>query len=191
MPYLPEFMGISILTLLLVMALEGSSVPFPGILVVIACGSSLNMTVPEMGAAALGMSAAYCTASLIPYWLGLKMENRMKRRFEKKISSAQHLFAKYGELSIALTRPFAIGNYISYVAGISRTNLRKYAALTLVGIYPWSFGLLFLSGVYKHSTLSVLQLLEANIEYAYAGAAAIIVTYAVILLHRRVSLEKN
>ena len=63
---------------------------------------------------------------------------------QKKFKKAQEWFKKYGEWSIALSRPLSIGNYISYLSGFSRVKPWRFIVLTYLGIFPWSTLLLFI-----------------------------------------------
>ncbi|GGE48825.1 membrane protein [Pullulanibacillus camelliae] len=130
--------------LLLTMFIEGLSVPFPGIIIVLAYGYVMNFNIWESLLMALVMSAIYTIASFIPYLLGYKLDAFFKKRLKKSIDKARGWFNKYGLWSIAVTRPFGIGNYISYVAGISKVKWLPYGLLTLVGIFPWAFVMIFI-----------------------------------------------
>lgn len=177
--------GMGIFGLLIAMVLEGSSLPFPGVLIILTYGYLLHPNITEMMGIALGMSLAYSAASFIPYGIGWKLEKKIKKRFQKKVKKAQHWFHKYGEWSIAFTRPFGVGNYISYVAGMSRINGWKFGLLTLIGIYPWSFIMLLLGRMYKGKTQSVMQLFETFRWYIYAALALIVVCYICVMIYRR------
>ncbi|WP_366921794.1 VTT domain-containing protein [Metallumcola ferriviriculae] len=131
------------------MLLEGSSIPFPGLAVVLTLGNFLDDGLLQLLAVALGMSLAYCAASFIPYLVGLKFQAKIPDYMFSKIRKVQLWFVRYGELSICLSRPFGIGNYISYVAGMSKVNPVRYAVLTLLGIFPWAFSILLLATIYK------------------------------------------
>lgn len=129
--------------------IEGSSLPFPGIVVVLAYGGILNLAWPEMLLASASMAAVYSAASLLPYFLGDRMEHLLRKKFRKGIERARRLFNRYGLWSIALSRPFGIGNYISYLAGMSRVGIVKYLVLTFAGIFPWCFSMLFLGDYFN------------------------------------------
>ncbi|MFC4714243.1 DedA family protein [Planococcus dechangensis] len=124
--------------------LEGASVPFPGIVVVLAYGGLLNMSIAGMAGVAAIMAAIYSVASLIPYFIGNKLEHLIRPNIRKGLDKAGRIFNRYGIWSIALSRPFGIGNYISYLAGSSGVSLLKYLLLTFAGIFPWCLAILYL-----------------------------------------------
>lgn len=137
--------GLSGLGLYVSMLLEGSSIPFPGMLVILAFG---NLKSPDWSEAlwlALGMSLAYSLASFIPYIIGLRFQSSLTGKL--KIDKVQYLFQKYGQWSICFTRPFGFGNYISYVAGMSRVDPIRYGILTFIGIFPWAYLMLILGSI--------------------------------------------
>ena len=94
---------------------------------------------------ALLMSAAFTLGSILPYKIGFHLEHKIKGRVKEKLELAQYWFRRYGVLSVALTRPFTIGMYISYAAGIGKIKPLRYTILTFLGILPWSFGILYIS----------------------------------------------
>ena len=130
--------------LLLTMFIEGSSVPFPGIVIVLAYGYVMNFNIWQSILMAALMSLIYTFASLIPYLLGFTLDSFFKKRMRKGIDKAKGFFNKYGLWSVAVTRPFGIGNYISYVAGISKVKIVPYLCLTFIGIFPWAFVMIFI-----------------------------------------------
>jgi membrane protein DedA with SNARE-associated domain len=125
--------------LFIFMFLEGSSLPFPGIVVVLSYGYALSPSIVETVVISLIMSIIYSAATFIPYMLGSKSEALIRKKFGGKLSKAQAWFIRYGMWSISLSRPFAVGNYISYIAGISKVPKGKYFLCTFLGILPWSF----------------------------------------------------
>jgi membrane protein DedA with SNARE-associated domain len=135
--------------LFVAMFLEGSSLPFPGIAVVLAYGFILPVDYWNTLWIAAGMSAVYCIASLIPYILGRRLEGFFYKR--KGFAKAKDLFIRYGSWSVALSRPFGIGNYISYVAGASGMKMWPYFFLTFIGIYPWSYTMILLGNYFNGS----------------------------------------
>lgn len=150
---LDAFQNLGSMGLFLSMFLEGSSVPFPGIIVVMAFGYLLHPEIPEIFWLSLSMALVYCLASYIPYAIGRRLEINAAGKLGKRLAKAQYLFRKYGEFSICVTRPFMLGNYISYVAGMSRVKPWRYGLLTFSGIFPWAFAVLLLGKLYYGSSL--------------------------------------
>lgn len=134
---------IGLIGLLVVMFLEGSSVPFPGVVVVLSYGYALRPSLSELVIIGIVMSIVYSLASFIPYSLAYKSEDAIRKKFGKRLAKAQDWFMRYGLWSVSLTRPFSVGNYISYVAGMSKVPKVKYFLYTFIGILPWSIVMLF------------------------------------------------
>lgn len=143
--FLENMQGFSSLGLYLSMLLEGSSLPFPGMVVILTIANLMSPGITEAFWLALGMSLAYSLASYIPYFIGLKFQSSLKGRL--KLSKVQSWFRRYGEWSICLSRPFGVGNYISYVAGMSKVNPWRYGVLTFTGIFPWAYAMLLLASI--------------------------------------------
>jgi len=136
--------GFGLFGLFLTMFLEGASVPFPGIVVVLAYGYLLPANLFETVFIAMGMSLFYSIASIIPYSIAYKLESALPRKFRMSIEKAKKWFHKYGIWSIAITRPFGVGNYISYVAGVTKVKPSLFFLLTFIGIFPWALTMLIL-----------------------------------------------
>ncbi|WP_052131427.1 DedA family protein [Planococcus sp. CAU13] len=167
--------------------LEGASVPFPGIIVVLAYGGLLDLTVLKMAGVAAIMAVIYSLASLIPYFIGNKMEHLLWKKVRNGLKKGSRFFNRYGIWSIALSRPFGIGNYISYLAGISHVHLVKYLLLTFTGIFPWCFAVLYL-GNYLNGNYSRFLVLfdEHKLEFYGTGLLlAILFTAYSVWKHRQ------
>lgn len=158
-----------------VIFLEGSSLPFPGVALVIAYGGLLEHSYAGTALLSLALAAAYSTASLLPYFLGNKLEKIFKKKFHKGLDKATGLFNRYGIWSIALSRPFGIGNYISYLAGISRIPLISYLVLTFLGIYPWCFVMLRLGHYFNGNYEAFQTFFETYQFYLYVGVIVVLV----------------
>ncbi|MCM3611075.1 VTT domain-containing protein [Planococcus sp. MERTA32b] len=148
--------------------LEGASVPFPGIIAVLAYGGLLDLSLAMMAAIAVAMAAIYSLASLIPYYVGNKLEHLLWNKIRNGLNKASHFFNRYGIWSIALSRPFGIGNYISYLAGISNVGLVKYLLLTFTGILPWCFVILYL-GDYLNGNYERFSALFNEYKFEFYG----------------------
>ncbi len=163
--FLEWLKDIGIVGAFIVMFIEGSSVPFPGIVIVLAYGYLLPINYWNTLWIAAGMSVFYTVASLIPYILGSKVNGMIGQRSPKGLEKAKEMFIRYGRWSVALSRPFGIGNYISYVAGMSRMRIIPYLLLTLVGIYPWSYIMLLLGNYFNGSYEAFQKFYIENISF--------------------------
>lgn len=165
--FLELLSALGIVGLLIVMAIEGSSIPFPGIIIVLSYGYLFNPSLGEIAVTALIMALSYSLASYIPYIIGAKLGNKAYDRLKDKYLNALSLMNKYGAISIAVTRPFGAGNYISYVGGITRIKPLKYGILTFIGIYPWSFVMLNLGRLYKGNVSVIKAIIEKHSIYMH------------------------
>jgi membrane protein DedA with SNARE-associated domain len=176
--------------LFLVMALEGSSLPFPGIILVLSFGYLLTPDLLDIAIISVGMGISYSVASLIPYFIGMKSGDLLPKRFDKGIIKGKQFFNRYGKWSIAISRPFGIGNYISYVAGISKVGLLHYLLLTFVGIYPWSFLMLFLGNYFNGNIQAVKTFLSTYSVYGY-GAILVMVSILSVYYYRKFKTKEK
>lgn len=174
--------------LFIAMVLEGSSLPFPGIIMVFSFGYLFSPGYLETAFIALGMSTCYSLASLIPYFLGRKLEGHIFKRMKKGLQKGQRFFNRYGIWSIAFSRPFGIGNYISYIAGMSKVHLFKYLVLTFVGIYPWSYGMILLGDYFNGNYEAFKNYFKSYSLYGYGAVGIVLVIF--ILFHYK-KFRKN
>lgn len=176
--------------LLFTMAIEGLSVPIPGIIVVLTLGYILNLGLIQTLIVSFFMSSLYSISSFLPYNIGYKLEDLIRKKYSKQINAAQHYFNKYGESSIAILRPFAIGNYISYLAGISKVNKWKFALLTFVGIYPWCVIMLLIGKISRGNIKYAINLAKSYSIYFYLFAALFVLIVTGIIIYRRHMMKK-
>jgi membrane protein DedA with SNARE-associated domain len=113
----------------------------------------------------------YSMASLIPYFIGSKLGELFQKRPKKGLQKAKDLFIRYGVWSVAMSRPFGLGNYISYVAGMSKMRLTPYFLLTFIGIFPWSFVMIVLGNYFNGSYEAFKSFYQNNSAYLYIVAA--------------------
>lgn len=171
--------------LLIVMAIEGSSLPFPGIILILAYGYVLNPTIPEVIASAVAMSLVYSLASYLPYGIGFKLDALLPLRFRRKLLKAQQMFRRYGQWSIALSRPFGVGNYISYVAGMCKVKAVNYGVLTFLGVLPWAIAMLFLGRIFKGNGQAITLYFQDYQWYLYATLIAVLSAFVTVWYYRR------
>ncbi|QDP39965.1 DedA family protein [Radiobacillus deserti] len=176
---------IGLIGLFAAMFLEGSSLPFPGIAVVLAYGYILPFSYWNTALVAAAMSLMYCLASLIPYFLGGKIDGLLKKGPQKGLQKAKNLFVRYGAWSVAISRPFGLGNYISYVAGMSKMRLTPYLLLTFVGIYPWSFVMILLGNYFNGSYEAFRTFYQSNSIYLYVTVSIAIVIIGLNMVIRK------
>lgn len=171
------------------MFLEGSSLPFPGIAIVLSYGYLLSPGYVNAIFISMGMSIFYTLASLIPYFLGLKLEKKLPKRLQKGLKKGTVFFNRYGIWSIAFSRPFGIGNYISYVAGVSKVHIMKYFLLTFLGIYPWSYIMILLGDYFNGNYEALKDYFSTYSMYGYG--IVIIAILAGFLIYMKMKKGKG
>ncbi|WP_404452174.1 VTT domain-containing protein [Virgibacillus necropolis] len=166
--------------LLASLAVEASSVPFPGGLVTLVFGYILQLSFIEVVLYGLLASAVYTGFSIIPYLIGYKLEEKLKEKTSrKKIEKAERWFKKCGIWSIAFSRPLGLGNYISYVSGTLKVNKWTFLSLTLLGILPWTIGVLWLGSVgHLKSVKSIME------EFQLYAILVLVVLTAIYIFYR-------
>lgn len=164
--------------LFLGLAIEASSLPFPGTLVALVYGYLLDPSIMELIWLSLAAALVYTAASFIPYGIGFKLEDKIKRKMnKKKFEKAQKWFAKFGQWSIAIGRPLGLGNYISYISGISKVKPLRFSVLTFIGIFPWIFVMFFLG---QAGNLKAISGFLSNFQqYFFIGIGAVILIYII------------
>ncbi|WP_099157489.1 DedA family protein [Virgibacillus ndiopensis] len=171
--------------LYMVMLLEGSSLPFPGVILVLSFGYILSPDYLDTAFLALNMSICYSLASLVPYFLAMKLESLISKKLKKGLDKGKAFFNRFGVWSIALSRPLGVGNYISYIAGMSRINVLKYFILTLIGIYPWSYVMIFLGDYFNGSYEAFKGFFDTYSTYVYIAAGIVIIVVIVYFFYKK------
>jgi len=156
----------------------------PGLIIVLTFGYLLSPGFLGIAAIAIGMSLFYSSASLIPFYLSAKLEAKFPERLKRKLVKGQIYFNRYGTWSIALSRPFGVGNYISYIAGLSKVNPFKFFLLTFLGIYPWSVIMLWLGDYFNGNVDAFNQFFRSQQIYLY-GIIGIVMIVGVFYLWRK------
>lgn len=170
-------------------ALEASSLPFPGALFILIYGYIMDIGPWKLVLLAAANSVIYTLFTLIPYGIGNRLEKFSKKRMnQKKFKKAQEWFKKYGEWSIALSRPLSIGNYISYLSGFSRVKPWRFIVLTYLGIFPWSTLLLFIGN--KGSIDTIQHFLDMS-QKAGLIIIAFVVVIGIVWFYIRRNQEKQ
>ncbi|WP_106495792.1 DedA family protein [Lentibacillus sp. Marseille-P4043] len=172
--------------LYIVMLLEGSSLPFPGVVLVLSFGYILSPGYLNTALLAVNMSVCYSLASLIPYFLGMKLEGFFSKKLKKGLDKGKSFFNRYGVWSIALSRPLGVGNYISYIAGMSGINIVKYFMLTFVGIYPWSYIMIILGDYFQGNYDKFKSFFDSYRIYVYIALLVVVIGIIIFYILKRI-----
>lgn len=167
---------------------EGLSLPFPSVILLIMAGAAVATGRMSFWAVTMLASLAYTMGAVIPYYIGLNLPRlqryawaaRFAERLSKPMCQMNDLFAKHGSKIVALSRPFLIGNCISYVAGLAHMSPVKFVAYTFVGILPWATaatlaGLLFGSNLDK-----AVAMFTHYFFWAFAAVVVAVVLYTYV-----------
>ena len=129
------------------MALESCGIPMPSEVImpfsgfVVAEGKMLFWTIVIVGA--LGN----LVGSWIAYWIGYKGGRPLIEKYGKYILISKHdldladkWFTKYGDWTVFFGRLLpVVRTYISFPAGISKMDLKKFSFFTFAGALPWTY----------------------------------------------------
>lgn len=168
---------------------EGLSFPFPSIVLLIMAGTAVAMGKMSFWGVAILASLAYTLGAVIPYWIGFNLPKlkkyswatRFAENTPKPFKQINDLFAKHGNKIVALSRPFLIGNCISYVAGLARMSPLKFVAYTFAGILPWAVTAT-LAGYFFGSNIQYAVKLVQNYSLLALG---VVITGGVLYMYGR------
>ncbi len=176
--------------LYLVMLLEGLAIPFPGLIIIFALGNILTLEPVEIFWLAVSMSFLYSIVSFIPYIIGLKFQSYLEGKLSKRLRKVQLWFQKYGEWSICFSRFFTVGNYISYIAGVSKVKPWRYWLLTFLGILPWTLSVLFLANL-SGKGKKITTIFEGHIFFYFIGVGAALILLCLMFRKAKRTLTGN
>jgi membrane protein DedA with SNARE-associated domain len=157
---------------------EGLSLPFPSVLFVIMAGAAVARGKMSFWAVVLLASSTYTLGSIIPYYMGyhLKKLDRypwMKAwldRIPKPAQAVNKLFLRHGNKIVALSRPFWIGNCVSYFAGLNHMPTLKFLFYTFAGILPWAIAATYAGTIFGANMQGALDLIS---QYTYSAMGLI------------------
>lgn len=151
--------------------LEGIGIPWPGAWIVAGAGVAAGGGWSHLLLLTVAFGVAYSLGALLQYTLGRILGPRalvwVPARQRERLNG---LMNHYGQAAVFLTRPLAVGNYVSAPAGIMRMPLRRFLPSTFLGITPWALGIL-LAGDLLAAVFSGAQDLAARHWAAAAGGA--------------------
>lgn len=125
--------------------------------------------------------------SLLAYWIGYRGGRPLIEKYGKYILISNHdldladkWFVKYGDWTVFFGRLLpVIRTYISFPAGISKMDVKKFALYTTLGALPWTllFGWL---GVKMGSNWETIREKLHNFDMAIAAAVVLIIVLYII-----------
>jgi len=123
--------------------------------------------------------------SWLAYWIGIRGGRPLIEKYGKYIlisrhdlDIADHWFTKYGDWTVFFGRLLpVIRTYISFPAGISKMNFKKFSIYTFLGALPWTALFAWL-GVKMGSNWELIRAKLHNFDMAM-----LIIVIAVIVLY--------
>ena len=140
---------------LILMAVESACIPFPSEIIMPFAGWFLvreaGLGIGGVLLISLAGAVGNVLGSLIAYYAGMAGGRPFLQRYGRyilvsphELDTADRLFAKHGEWIVLVSRLLpVIRTFISFPAGISRMNVFRFSAYTLVGAYPFCFALTY------------------------------------------------
>ncbi|UJW58801.1 VTT domain-containing protein [Bacillus sp. A116_S68] len=170
-------------------AIEALSIPFPAAIFVLVYGYLLNPTWLDILLYSVWTSLIYVTVSFIPYVISLRYESVVREKMPKqKMAFAQKWVDKYGDWMIAVGRFIGMG-YITYIAGFSHMTKLKFAALTFIGFYPLSIIMFYLG------TLGNIEAMITRFQQAQwlilIVLGVLLILYIIFRIQRRKKFKVN
>lgn len=169
--------------------LEGTAIPFPGGFLLAWSGFILGRDMPDLAmATGLGVMG-YVLGAIIPYLVGRfggrPLIEKAFRRFRlplTHIDLAEKWFHKHGLIIVAVSRPFFLGNYVSFVAGMAQTRLLPFLMCTALGICPWVLVYLYLGMMFGRHWRKALELMN---QYSAAASVLALLIILIFIFRKR------
>ncbi len=169
---------------------EGLSLPFPSLIFIIMAGAAVAAGRMSFWAVVLLASTAYTLGAIMPYYLGYNLTRLTRYRVVRDILdklpqpaiAVNNLFARHGNKIVALSRPFWIGNCVSYFAGINKMHTLKFILYTYLGILPWAIAGTYAGTIFGANTAKALSFVA---NYAYLVVFGLVTLLAVNYLRGR------
>lgn len=127
------------------MAIESCCIPLPSELVMPLAGFLAFQGKFNLWLAGVAGAVGCLIGSAVAYWIGATGGRPVLLKYGRYVLISPHdadradaFFARYGEITIFLTRLMPIvRTFISLPAGIARMNVPKFLVYTFLGSLPW------------------------------------------------------
>lgn len=199
LPFLQSLYGaVGYIGVMLAMGIESAMVPLPSELILPMAGfmvSSPTALEPltqqpwNFWIAVIVATIGNTLGSLIAYAIGAWggrpfLERYGKYMFirEHELEAADRFFAKYGPATVFIGRLLPIvRTFISFPAGVTRMDLRKFIIYSTAGALPWSIALVYAGVFLGESWVEIREMLK---PFDMAIAALVIVVFLGLLWWR-------
>ncbi len=148
------------------MALESALIPIPSEIVMPFAGFLVYEGKMNFWLAVASGVVGNLIGSLAIYLVGARIgwspiEEKLGFLFGKSLSKARRLFDEHGELAVFFGRILpAVRTVISLPAGLSKMNLLKFTALTVLGSIPWNLALVYSGMILRDNWEEVSKYLD-------------------------------
>lgn len=122
--------------------------------------------------------------SLLAYWIGYRGGRPLIEKYgkyvlisKKDLNIADHWFTKYGELTVFFGRILpVIRTFISFPAGISKMDIKKFSLYSFLGALPWTLALTYAGLIMGKSWTTIREKLH-NFDLSIAILVAIFIIW--------------
>jgi len=186
------YMGIVVL-----MFIESTFIPLPSELVIPPAGYLIfQKQMDWAGVIASGTVGSLFGALFnygLAYYLGRPFLIRYGRYFgvsQKHLEMGEGFFQRHGHISIFIGRLIlGVRHYISFPAGLSRMDLKRFCLFTSLGAAIWVAILAYIGYFVGNNKEMVLQISKEWSLYIIAGSILVVIPY--ILWHKKRSSRIN
>ncbi|WP_066639637.1 DedA family protein [Desulfolucanica intricata] len=134
------------------MAIESANIPLPSEVILPFGGYLVSIGKLDFFWASMAGTIGGTVGSVVSYYIGLLGGRPFLVRYgkyiglnEKKLAIADRWFERYGEATVFFTRLMpVVRTFISFPAGISGMDIKRFTVYTFLGSLPWSFLLVYL-----------------------------------------------
>jgi len=136
---------------LFLMALESCNIPIPSEVILPYAGFLVNNNTMNIHLASLAGGLGCLLGSIASYFLGQKLGRPFLWKYGKWILISHHdlnradrFITKYGNATYFFSRLMpVVRTFISFVAGISKGDFKKFCLYTFIGSWIWSYILIY------------------------------------------------
>jgi len=133
------------------MALESCNIPIPSEVILPYAGFLSSNGQMNIHLAAIAGALGCLLGSILSYWLGQKLGRPFLQKYGRwilishhDIENADRFIAKYGEATYFFSRLMpVVRTFISFIAGISKGDFKKFCLYTFIGSWIWSYILIY------------------------------------------------
>lgn len=136
----------------LLMAVESANIPLPSEVIMPFSGFLVASGQLNLWLVAIAGAFGCLLGSILSYWIGATGGRALVEKYGKFIlinhhdlKQADKWFARWGDEAVFIARLLpVIRTFISFPAGISRMNFKKFAIYSFLGSLPWTYALAYL-----------------------------------------------